>query len=277
MTAERLSTESAHTLDDLEVYERLDPHGMGALIAGLGDQVREAWAAGRAWEAPASFTTPERVVVVGMGGSAIGADIAATIARIGSQVPVEVVRDYAPPPAGPGTLIVGSSVSGNTEETLAGLEAARGAPGMRLAITTGGKLAQFDGPLLQFSWEGHPRAALGWGLMPLSGVLTGLGVLSIGDDEVESDGHRPGRERGGMRHRSASGRQPGEAESRLRLQGRLPVVVGRVVPPRSQRGAGQASSRRTRSSGRSSARCRRWITLSSTASGCRPPASNSST
>ena len=225
MTAERLSTESAHTLDDLEVYERLDPHGMGALIAGLGDQVREAWAAGRAWEAPASFTTPERVVVVGMGGSAIGADIAATIARIGSQVPVEVVRDYAPPPAGPGTLIVGSSVSGNTEETLAGLEAARGAPGMRLAITTGGKLAQFDGPLLQFSWEGHPRAALGWGLMPLSGVLTGLGVLSIGDDEVEATATALDASA------VACGIEvPADVnlakQIALRLQGRLPVVVG---------------------------------------------------
>ena len=172
------------SLDDLDVYERLDPDGMGPLIAGLGDQVRTAWATGGNWQLPASFATPDRVVIVGMGGSAIGADIAATIARIGSSIPVEVVRNYAAPPATDRTLLIGSSVSGNTEETVTAYEAARRGPGMHLAITTGGKLAEFDGPLLQYEWGGHPRAALGWGLLPLASVLTRLQVLSISDHDV---------------------------------------------------------------------------------------------
>jgi glucose/mannose-6-phosphate isomerase len=171
-------------LDDLGVYERLDPDGMGPLIAGLGNQVRTAWAAGGNWPLPASFTTPDRVVIVGMGASAIGADIAATLAQIGSPIPVEVVRNYAAPPTTDGTLLIGSSVSGNTEETLTAYEAARNGAGMHLAITTGGKLAEFDGPLLQYEWGKHPRAALGWGLLPLASVLTRLQVLSISDHDV---------------------------------------------------------------------------------------------
>ena len=225
MTAEPVRATPEHPLDDLVVYERLDRHGMGSLIAGLGRQVREAWATGRAWKAPPSFTTPDRVVIVGMGGSAIGADIAATIARISSSIPVEVVRNYAAPPAGPGTLLVGSSVSGNTEETVAAFGAARGGPGMQLAITKGGKLAEFDGPLLQYEWAGHPRAALGWGLMPLVGVLAGLQVLSIDDDDVEAAATALDASA------VACGVEvPADANLAkriaLRLHGRLPVVVG---------------------------------------------------
>ena len=55
---------------------------------------------------------------------------------------------------------------------------------MSLAITGGGALADLDGPTLEYDWAFHPRAALGWGLMPLASVLTRLGVLAIDDDEV---------------------------------------------------------------------------------------------
>lgn len=225
MTGDAVTVGFEEELDNLEVYERLDPQGMGPLIAGLGDQVREAWAAGRAWEAPASFTTPDRVVVVGMGASAIGADVASTIARIGSPIPVDVIRDYALPPAAPGTLIVASSASGNTEETLSALEAARQQPGMRLAITGGGTLAQFDGPLLKYEWSGHPRGAFGWSLMPLAGVLAGLRVLPISDDDVEAAATALDASA------VACGVEvPTDANLAkriaLRLHGRLPFVVG---------------------------------------------------
>jgi glucose/mannose-6-phosphate isomerase len=123
-------------------------------------------------------------VIVGMGGSAIGADIASTLARISSPIAVEIVRNYHAPPTTAGTLTIASSVSGNTEETLAAFEAVRQGPGMHLAITGGGELASLEVPQLQYEWEFHPRAALGWGLMPLAAVLTRLGVLAISDAEV---------------------------------------------------------------------------------------------
>jgi glucose/mannose-6-phosphate isomerase len=217
--------EGAAILDQEATYERLDAAGMGPLIAGLGDQIRTAWARGRAWEPPSGFTTPSRVVVVGMGGSAIGADIASTLARLGSEIPVEVVRNYVAPPSAEGTLTVGSSVSGNTEETLEAYGRALGGPGMQLAITKGGKLAGLGGPTLTYEWGGHPRAALGWGLMPLAAVLTRLGVLDLGDEEVESGASAVDATA------IACGREmPVEAnpakQIALRLQGTLPVFVG---------------------------------------------------
>jgi len=226
MTDAAASTDdSEQLLDDLEVYARLDPDGMGSTIAGLGSQVRDAWATGSAWDPPADFTTPERVVVVGMGGSAIGADIIATVARIESPIAVEVVRDYNPPPPAAGTLTIASSVSGNTEETLAAFEAARRGPGMHLAITGGGALAALGGPSLQYEWDFHPRAALGWGMMPLAAVLTRLGVLSIDNDEVQSIASTLDVCAGawGPTNPTASNRAKQIAE---RVRGRLPVIVG---------------------------------------------------
>ena len=229
----------AHRLDNLELYREFDPDGMGATIARLGDQLRDAWAAGRAWVPPQTFSPPTHVVIVGMGGSAIGADIASTLARIGSAIPVEVVRNYAAPPATDSTLLIASSVSGNTEETLAAYEDARGGPGMRLAITTGGKLAKIDGPLLQYEWAHHPRTALGWGLLPLAAVLTRLEVLSLGDDEVASTAAILDQD-------AAAWATDVPSEQNLakqiagRLHGQLPVVVGSdLLEVAARRWAGQ--------------------------------------
>ena len=230
----------ARILDDHEVFTRLDPHGMGDAIAGLGDQLREAWAAGQDWPLPPTLTTPSRVVVVGMGGSAIGADIASTLARLSSPIPVEIVRNYTAPPTGPGTLTIASSVSGNTEETLEAYEAARQGPGMRLAITGGGRLAETDGPVLGYDWPFHPRAALGWGLMPLAAVLTRLGVLSIDDREVEATADALD-----ACARAWAPAIPAETNAAkqiaTRLYGRLPVFAGvDLLEVAARRWAGQA-------------------------------------
>ena len=60
-------------LDDPALRERVDPTGFVRLIAGLPAQARAAWKLGEAWEPPAGFRRPGRVVALGMGGSAIGA------------------------------------------------------------------------------------------------------------------------------------------------------------------------------------------------------------
>jgi len=177
---------SARTLlDDAETYTRLDRSHMQSLMASLGTQIRQAWTVGQNWPLPPHFHTPDRVVIIGMGGSAIGADIVATIARRESTVPVDVIRNYAAPPSTKGTLTLANSFSGNTEETLAAFEESRRGPGMRMTISTGGELAKFDDPHLSIDWDGPPRSALGWNLFPALAVLSRLGVLSLTDDKVD--------------------------------------------------------------------------------------------
>src|SRR4030042_475910 len=95
-----------------------------------------------ALELPA-WQSIRRVLIAGMGGSAIGADLLAAYAAPLSPVPIVVQRGYALPAwaSGPDTLVIASSHSGNTEETLAAFEQALHSSCRMLALCTGGTLA----------------------------------------------------------------------------------------------------------------------------------------
>jgi glucose/mannose-6-phosphate isomerase len=216
-------------LDEPALYARLDPSGMRERIAALPAQAREAWRAGLAWQPPAGWRRPSRVVLLGMGGSAIGADVVATLAAQCSPVPVLLVRNYAPPSLDPNALVVACSFSGETEETLAAFRASLATPGMRLAVTTGGTLARLaaeaDAALFTYSDPGPPRTAFGWALFPLLAILSRLGALPLDADEVETclDAIEADRSVLAPDVRSADNRAKALA---LRLSGRVPLVVG---------------------------------------------------
>lgn len=81
-------------------------------------------------------TEIRQVIVAGMGGSALAGDVAQDWLELG--VPLQVVRDYQLPAyVGAQTLVIASSFSGNTEETLAALREAQ-RKGAQVAVTAGG-------------------------------------------------------------------------------------------------------------------------------------------
>jgi glucose/mannose-6-phosphate isomerase len=111
---------------------------------------------------------PRGLAVCGMGGSAVGGDLALAILGDRATRPLRTVRDYALEPwAGAETLVMCSSYSGDTEETLACFEAAGivGAP--RVAVTTGGRLAETaraeEVPVVGIPAGMQPRAAVLYG------------------------------------------------------------------------------------------------------------------
>ena len=111
-------------------------------------------------EAPAAF-------VCGMGGSAIGGDLA--IAALADRLtkPMFVARGYELPAWAPaGSAVLCSSYSGNTEETVAGYAAAEALGAHRLVATTGGELAELarqdDVPVIGLPAGLQPRAAAGY-------------------------------------------------------------------------------------------------------------------
>ena len=63
-------------LDDLSVYPNYDSQGMLALIKELPEQYRLAWQAVQDFKVPESFRDVDNVIILGMGGSAIGGDLA---------------------------------------------------------------------------------------------------------------------------------------------------------------------------------------------------------
>ena len=96
---------SGHPLDDAAVYGKLDPSGMLAAVAGLPEQCREAWQAASAFggDLPRDYADIDRIVILGMGGSAIGGDLWRVLLQRECAVPVFNVRQYDLPPLKPVT------------------------------------------------------------------------------------------------------------------------------------------------------------------------------
>ena len=169
-------------LDDLGRFAALDPQGMLQHIDGLPEQLASAWEIGRSMRL-STGAQPRQAVLAGMGGSAIGADLVAAYAASLASVPIVVWRDYGLPgwAGGPETLVVVSSHSGNTEESLSVYDAARSAHAQLLAISTGGELARraaADGvDLWRFEHRGQPRTAVGFSYALVLAALHRLGVL----------------------------------------------------------------------------------------------------
>jgi glucose/mannose-6-phosphate isomerase len=119
-----------------------DPSGMLGDVLAQPNQLGDALWRAQSAKIPAR-DQPAGVVVCGMGGSAIGGDLA--VAALGDRAtrPIATVRGYGleawTPPE---SLVLCSSYSGNTEETLACFEAAGAAGTQRVVVTTGGRLAE---------------------------------------------------------------------------------------------------------------------------------------
>lgn len=182
--------EQAYDLDAWETYERLDPQGMTASILNFPEQVRQARQIGKQVALPDILGGANSIVAVGMGGSAIGSDLLRTAGEDEFAIPFHVHRGYDLPAfVGRNTLVVVSSYSGSTEETLSSYHQAQHREAKVLAITTGGRLAelaQSQGvPAIIIPSGYMPRAAVGYSFFPLLTAMERLGYLSDRDAEVE--------------------------------------------------------------------------------------------
>lgn len=157
-------------------------------------QLLQAWDEIKRVQLPNDYTNIERIVFCGMGGSALGARIVKSIFFDRLLVPFEIVNDYGVPGyVNEKTLVVVSSYSGSTEETLASLSEAQMRNAKIVGITTGGKLSErlkeeqlpaylFDP---KHNPSGQPRMSIGYACGSTLGLLSKLGVLLIHNDEIE--------------------------------------------------------------------------------------------
>lgn len=173
-------------LDQAEIYPQIDPQNMLAEINSLPEQLLNAWQQGltEADFFPAGQGAAcQRILVTGMGGSAIGADLVAAYVAPFCRLPLFVSRDYDLPAwaSGAETLVIASSHSGNTEETLSATQQALERGCRLLALCTGGKLAALAAeqhfPAWKFTHAGQPRAAVGFSFGLLLAALQRLGQI----------------------------------------------------------------------------------------------------
>jgi glucose/mannose-6-phosphate isomerase len=153
---------------------RLDPEAIAAVdssdlhgdIVGLPEHLRDAlWKVQSAQLQP--WDSPAGLIVAGMGGSGIGGVLARAILGDHASRPILAARTYGLPSwTTPDTTVLCASYSGNTEETLACYEAAGALGATRVAVTSGGKLAELaraDGvPVIPVAGGFQPRAAVAY-------------------------------------------------------------------------------------------------------------------
>jgi glucose/mannose-6-phosphate isomerase len=173
-------------LDDGAAVAARDAHGVREVLAAFPAQCRQALAL-RVWPTPPAGA-PGAIIVAGMGGSAAGGDLLAACAdRV--RVPVLVHRGYGLPAViGDDTLVIASSYSGDTVETISAVEEARARGCQLVVVTTGGalgRLADRHGlPRIVLPAGLMPRMALGYLFFPLLTLLAGLGCPVATPDEV---------------------------------------------------------------------------------------------
>jgi glucose/mannose-6-phosphate isomerase len=169
----------------------LDRENMLGFIHALPDQLETAWALGLSLPLPVTGKI-ERIVIAGMGGSAIGGDLLASYCRDRCQIPIVTHRDYELPAwaTGPETLVICSSHSGNTEETLSAFQAAKAGGCSLLTLSTGGKLVDAAGKTGVANWlfehDGQPRTAVAFSFGMLLALVERLGLVSGSEKEIRS-------------------------------------------------------------------------------------------
>ncbi len=167
-----------------ELINGLDQGAMGKAIAAMGEQVLDA--ASRVDKSLASLTLPKlesikNVVLAGLGGSAIGGDLVRSYLHSSMSVPFYINRTYRLPEfVNEGSLVMVSSYSGTTEETLSMYEAAKAKKAQIVCLATGGTIKEWalrDGyPFVELPSGFQPRAALAYSFVPVLKILEAIGI-----------------------------------------------------------------------------------------------------
>jgi glucose/mannose-6-phosphate isomerase len=180
---------SSGILDEPDGLRRLDRSDMLVAVAALPAGLADGWARTREVTLPTAHRAATSIALLGMGGSAMAGDLVAGVYGDRLTRPLTVVRDYELPAfVGPTTLVIASSFSGATEETIESLAVALERHCPVVVVTTGGPLLEVarraELPHLAFEGGGQPRAALGRSTGIVAGLLERAGMLAVDDDEI---------------------------------------------------------------------------------------------
>jgi len=161
----------------------VDKAGINKILLSFYKQIEESETLYQSAEIKLDKKRIKNILYLGMGGSAIAGDLLKDIFFKELTVPVSVVRGYDTPAfCGKDTLVVVSSYSGNTEETLSAVEQAANTGAQILAVTSGGKLMKVaqdnKWALITIPPGLPPRQALGYLFFPLYHALGNLGIIN---------------------------------------------------------------------------------------------------
>ncbi len=179
---------SAINLDDREKINKVDLQGSLGSLEQLANQCQEVWQVGESLSFDQTYQDIDRVVVAGMGGSSLGTHIIQSVFKNELRLPITIVPDYTMPAfVNERTLVVASSYSGTTEETISAATDAHEKGAKVTGITSGGPLAellkQWNVPALifptTFNPSKQPRLGLGYSIFGQMILLARCGLLNL--------------------------------------------------------------------------------------------------
>jgi glucose/mannose-6-phosphate isomerase len=170
--------------------ERFDKSDFRQLLVGFPKQVEDAVRIGKKFSTQNKRLNIGNIVVNGLGGSAIGGDLLRSYLAGEIAIPFVVNRHYCLPEfVDERTLVVVSSYSGNTEETIAAHAEAKKRKANVLCISSNGETAQmakkFKQPLIIIPKGYPPRAALGYSFFPMLMALTKMKLVKSREADIK--------------------------------------------------------------------------------------------
>lgn len=168
----------------------------------------------------------KNIVVTGLGGSAIGGDLLRSYLASELAVPFVVNRHYFLPEfVNRESLVIVSSYSGNTEETLAAHQDAIRRKARVICISSGGETARIAArnrqPLLTIPRGYPPRAALGYSFFAPLVILSGMKLIRPKERDILETLEFLTKK---SRHYASPGRNNPALRIANMLHGKLPVV-----------------------------------------------------
>ena len=165
--------------------KKLDPENMFKAIWEFPENLINALELGNSIKLKNNYNNINNIVIAGMGGSAIGGDVLSVLEANNLNIPLVVCRGYSLPKwVDNSTLVICSSYSGNTEETLAALDDAIRKKAQICGITTGGligdKIKELGYDLVMIPSGLQPRAALAFSFVPMTKLIEKIGLINPG-------------------------------------------------------------------------------------------------
>jgi glucose/mannose-6-phosphate isomerase len=173
-------------LDSRDLILEADKSKLLNSVEALPDQILDALAQTQDLIIPKDYASAKNIVVSGMGGSALGSHIIKGLYKDELSVPFEVVNHYTLPAyVNSDTLVLLSSYSGTTEETLSSAEDAKRRGAKIMVITSGGPLAELaqqnNWPLYlikaTYNPSAQPRLAIGYAIAGQLAMFAKAGIL----------------------------------------------------------------------------------------------------
>ncbi len=180
-------------LDSRDKIKEIDKSDLLASVESLPDQIQDAWDQTQNLVFPDTFPNVSNIIVSGMGGSSLGALVIKRLFKDELTLPIEIYPHYhLPGYASKNSLVILSSYSGGTEETLAAAEQAINVGAKIAVITGGGKLEEMA---KKHGWPMYlidakynpckqPRMAIGYAVFGMLSMFAKIGLINISKNDV---------------------------------------------------------------------------------------------